>query len=170
MDGFKVSRVSRPDPDVERRASGNGEVITRKMTPEDLAKFDDIKPIRNSDGRVMRRPVTIPERKKEEEADMPFTKEEYFDLRIEGNGRIAIGKEHFNGNVNRLYEVLGEWGIRDMAVEEKEIFKYRARKMGWIEGGDEVLRLRNKLNQKEELIRSLEEQNRRMRMFLGWPV
>src|SRR5690625_527095 len=116
------ARASRPDPKAEKRAAVNSEVVTRKMTAEDLAKFDKAKPARDSFGKKIRKPVAPSvdrslqkrnekisrEAKKERERSLVksgITKEKYFDLRIDGKTRTRIIMEDVKGTPNSFYSI-----------------------------------------------------------------
>src|SRR5690625_4588923 len=168
------ARASRPNLEVEKRAAANSEVITRKMTPDDLAKFDKAKPARDSFGKKIRKPVapsvdrslqkrnekTSREAKKERERSLMksgLTKEKYFDLRIDGKTRTRIIREDFKGTPNSFYSILDDWGIRDARKEDEEIFKYRVKQMGLSMGDKTVTKLRDEIEEKDAEIERLQE-------------
>lgn len=46
----------RPDPEVEKKQV-HGDVTTRQMTPEEREKYSNLKPVRDSNGKVRKKPI-----------------------------------------------------------------------------------------------------------------
>jgi len=96
---YQVKRAgtSVPKRDVELKSSGNGPVITYKLSPEEIEKW------------------------KKEGIYPMLTREKYLRLRLDGMSRTHIQRNYFPSNPTKFYALLTEWGLKEKDAEERAL-------------------------------------------------
>lgn len=100
----------RPDREVEARARGSGEVVTRSMTAEDWDRYGPL----NTDSKRKRNIENL-EKKEAVEVKKELTKEIYLQERISGKRNVEIERE-YGVKPNKIYNLFAKWGVTTKEV------------------------------------------------------
>lgn len=118
--------TSIPRRENELNVSGQGDIKTYKLTPEEIAAID-AKPIPKSHTKPIGFSTKVKNTKVEEVgSDMPkINKEDYLELRVKGTSRKDAAKKLGTSKNSLETYWFGKWGIKNDAGEEVEIARYK---------------------------------------------